>query len=127
MNTIEVDFDVYKALTLRRENEEVSFNDVLRDLLKLGAKPKSAYSGAAGDWVTKGVHFPAGTEFRATYKGKEHTGRVEGGALIVDGKRFGSPSAAAVAITKNPVNGWSFWECRYPGRSSWALITSLRK
>jgi len=130
MSTIEVDFDVYKALTLRRESEDVSYNDVLRELLKLGSaklKRASATTPAAGDWVTKGVHFPAGTEFRAKYKGNEYAGRVEGGALVVEGKRFDSPSAAAVDITKNPVNGWIFWECRLPGSSSWVLITSLRK
>ena len=33
MRNIEVDFDVYKALTLRRPSEGVSENDVLRELL----------------------------------------------------------------------------------------------
>lgn len=33
---IEVDFEVYRALWLRREREETTFNDVLRALLGLG-------------------------------------------------------------------------------------------
>lgn len=33
---IEVDFDVYRALWLRRKSEETTFNDVLRELLALG-------------------------------------------------------------------------------------------
>jgi hypothetical protein len=33
---IEVDFDVYRALWLRRTSEETTFNDVLRELLLIG-------------------------------------------------------------------------------------------
>jgi hypothetical protein len=132
MRTIEVDFDVFKALTTRRPTEAVSENDVLRQLLGL---PASAHrTGAAqpstpavGDWVPKGVRFPAGTEFRATYKGQTHLGRVEGGALVLGGKRFVSPSAAAMAITGGHVNGWRFWECRLPGQAGWRRLESLRQ
>jgi len=131
MRTIEIDFDVYKALTLRRENEEVSYNDVLRELLELGPvpapkEPPAASSRNGHPWVSKGVAFPHGTEFRSTYKGEEYRGRIENGALVVNGKRFNSPSAAAVSITGNPVNGWIFWECRMPGKSTWTTISSLR-
>lgn len=131
--TIEVDFDVYKAVTTRRQSEAVTENDVLRELLGLkpaqGQPPatQEVSSGTAGDWVAKGVRFPAGTDFRATHKGQTHVGRVQGGSLVVNGKGYESPSAAAVAITKNPVNGWRFWECRLPGKSSWQLIESLRR
>jgi len=131
MRTIEVDFDVFKALTLRRPSEDISENDVLRDLLglstKRGPSPPSGAVSAPGDWVTKGVRFPAGTEFRATYKGQTWLARVEGGALVRDGKRYDSPSAAAVSITDNPVNGWTFWECRLPGQAGWKIIKTLRK
>ena len=92
MNTIEVDFDVFKQLTVRRATEAVSYNDVIRELLGLGQDNARAKEDAIGqtsdDWVTKGVRFPAGTEFRASYKGQIHTGRVESGALAVNGKRF---------------------------------------
>lgn len=132
MNTIEVDFDVYKALTLRRAAEDVTYNDVLREVLELGSKksvassPDTALSGQ-GDWITKGVRFPVGTEFRAIYKGQTHYGKIEAGTLVVNGKRFDSPSAAAVAITGHPVNGWTFWECRLPGGSSWQMIKWRRR
>src|ERR671937_608590 len=99
MPTIDVDFDVFKALTLRRPTEDVSENDVLRQLLGLPARKHAGTQTAApqpGDWVTKGVRFPAGTEFRATYKGETHLGRVEGGALVLSGKRYDTPSAAAM-------------------------------
>lgn len=131
MRTIEVDFDVFKAITMRRASEEVTENDVLRQLLGLPAKRSAATASsppAAGDWVAKGVRFPAGTEFRATYKGQTHLARVEGGALVMGGKRFDSPSAAAMAITGNkPVNGWRFWEARLPGQAGWTPIAGLRK
>ncbi len=131
MNTIEVDFDVFKQLTVRRATESVSYNDVIRELLGLGqgkaAETKETNDPSPDDWVAKGVRFPAGTEFRARYKGQVRTGRIEGGALVVNGQRHGSPSAAAVAVTGSSVNGWRFWECRLPGKSTWQLIVSLRK
>jgi hypothetical protein len=131
MYTVEVDFDVYKQLTVRRPTEDVSYNDVIRALLGLGQPSATSPNEAAGpspqDWVSKGVRFPVGTEFRANYKGQSHTARVEAGALAVNGQCYDSPSAAAMAVTGNPVNGWRFWECRLPGRSSWQLIESLRR
>lgn len=131
MHTIEVDFDVFKQLTIRRTTEDVSYNDVIRELLGLGQDKAQTSKGetdiSPNDWIAKGVRFPTDTEFRATYKGQVRTGRVEGGALIVDGKRFESPSAAAVAITGSPVNGWRFWECRLPGKPSWQPIENLRR
>ena len=75
MRTIEVDFDVYKALTSRRPTEDVSENEVLRDILGLSPKRQRAASTVAtssdaNDWIVKGVRFPVGTEFRASYKGQ---------------------------------------------------------
>ena len=132
MRTIEVDFDVFKALTSRRASEDVTENDVLRGLLGLSSKPSPAAARAAniadaGDWIVKGIRFPNGTEFRANYKGQIWLGRVERGALVVNGQRFASPSAAAVSITKSPANGWTFWECRLPGQASWQIIKGLRR
>ncbi len=130
MRTIEVDFDVFKAITMRRAYEDVSENDVLRDLLGLPPRKGLSHSQASagpGDWVAKGVRFPAGTEFRATYKGQTYLARVEGGALLLNGKRFDSPSAAAISITGSPANGWHFWQCRLPGQASWQMIKALRK
>ena len=127
MHTIDVDFDVFKELTVRRESEDVSYNDVIRKLLGLGLGKAKATGSSPNDWVAKGVQFPADTEFRANYKGQVRTGRIEGGALTVGGKRYESPSAAAQAITGSIVNGWHFWECRLPGKSTWQLIASLRR
>ncbi len=130
MPTIEIDFDVFKAITNRRPSEETTENDVLREVFGLPPK-KRAYLNVlapeAGDWVTKGIRFPAGTEFRANYKGRTHLARVEGGGIVVEGKRYDTPSSAAMALTKSNVNGWRFWEARLPGQAGWKIIESLRR
>lgn len=131
MYTVDVDFEVYKRLTNLRDTEEVTYNDVIRQLLGLSSAKtepqKTKDVSTVGDWVVKGVRFPAGTEFRATYKGTLFQARVEAGALLLGVNRFTSPSAAAVSITKSPVNGWRFWECKLPGKATWQLIESLRR
>ena len=128
MPTIEVDFDVFKALTARRPSEDVSENAVLRELLRLPRQsvPPKADRPAPDDWVTKGVRLPAGTELRAVYKGQTYLARVASGALDLNGRRFDSPSAAAMSITHNAVNGWTFWQCRLPGQSRWTGLKELR-
>ena len=133
MATIDVDFDVFKALTMKRSSEEVTENDVLRELLGLPpTRPPHAplnppaQIGNESDWIVKGIRFPARTEFRAAYKGKTYLGQVENSALVLNGERFDTPSAAAMSITKNPVNGWTFWEARLPGQTSWQMLRALR-
>lgn len=130
MTSIEIDFEVYKALTARRGSEKITYNDVIRELLGLkhliNPHPSLFHSESDG-WVTKGVHFPSGTEFQARYKGKVFRGKAESGFLeLEDGSRYSTPSAAAGAITKYFVNGWTFWEYKFPGESHWKIIKSLR-
>jgi hypothetical protein len=131
--TLEVDFDVYKELFAKRANESVTENDVLRELLGLPHKPPTEPLPAPTDptspedWIVKNVRFPNGTDFRAKHKGQTFSGRVSGGALMVEGKAYDSPSAAAIAISGNSVNGWLFWECRFPGQASWQQIKGLRR
>lgn len=142
MERIEIDFEVFKALTARRASASVSYNDVLRELLRLPPplRPGSAGSGAGSPagpkahgadsrsrpWVSKNVSFPHGTKFRARYKGRVYEASVLDGALILNGRSFGSPSAAAFSITGNPVNGWIFWECQLPGKTDWRSISTMR-
>ena len=77
-------------------------------------------------WVVDGVAFPNGTKFRCKYKGYFYYAQVCDGALMINGKKFFSPSAAAVTITRNSVDGWLFWDCKLPGNSSWVNICALK-
>jgi predicted CopG family antitoxin len=133
-NTIEIDFDVFKTLTMHRDSEETTYNDVLRKLLKLPPKPKfggsseSEANSTISDsvaWVSKGVAFPSGTVFRRTYKGSLFTAKIEEGKFLLEGKKFDSLSSAAMSITKSNVDGWGFWECKRPGEA-WILAKALR-
>jgi len=129
--TVEVDFEVFKEITLRRESEDVTPNDVIREVLGLGPRKEEEdgedLKTGKSPWVVKGISFPHGTEFKASYKGKQHFGTVENGALVVNGIRHPSPSGAAVSITGNPVNGWRFWFCKLPGDEHWRSMDRVRK
>ena len=130
MHTIEIDFEVFKALTMKRSSEQVTYNDVLRDLLNLPPSKTEnvpVVRNAEGEgWRSKGVLFPNGTEFRARYKGETYTAKVEGGALVLNGKSHYSSSRAARSVTGKSVNGWFFWQARRPGDSDWRVIDSFR-
>jgi hypothetical protein len=130
MATIDVDFDVFKALTALRPTESTTYNDVLRQLLHLPAQRQQAKtpdsSSVLKPWIQGGVTFPHGTEFRATYKGSTYGARVENGSLIYDGAAVASPSEAAHKVTGTNVNGWRFWRCKRPGDAQWRPISTLR-
>jgi hypothetical protein len=124
---IEIDFDVHKAITARRKTESITPNDVLREMFKLPPKSTRSSSGSGDGVFYKGVHFPEGTQFRATYKGKTFRTEIRNGAYQDrDGVEYSSPSQAAFAFTKVSVNGWKFWECQRPGEAKWQVIDGLR-
>lgn len=78
-------------------------------------------------WVTEGISFPHGTDFRGKYKGYYYSAKVENGALVLKGRRFMSPSAAAFSITRNPfLDGWFFWEFKNSETTPWSSIYSLK-
>ena len=78
-------------------------------------------------WIVDGLAFPKGTEFRGKYKGYFYYGKVTSGALMMNGKEFLSPSAAALTITRSSVDGWLFWDCKPPGMSSWINIHTIKQ
>ncbi len=78
-------------------------------------------------WIVDGLAFPKGTEFRGQYKGHVYYGKVNSGALMMNGKEFLSPCAAAMTITRSAVDGWLFWDCKPPGVSSWIDIYTLKQ
>jgi len=130
MQTIEIDFEIFKEITARRKSEDTTPNDVLREVFNLEPRQKNSTTPKAQSekpWVAKGVEFPHGTEFRSLYKGQMYYARVDDGFLVLNGKNFSSPSPAAMSITNNSVDGWKFWECKLPGKENWQIIKSLRK
>jgi hypothetical protein len=129
MQTIEIDFDVFKEITVRRKNEGITENDVLRELFGLEPRkrPMTQKAQSGKPWVAKGVVFPHGTEFRSPYKGQMHRARVDDGCLVLNDKKFSSPSAAAIEVTKSSINGWIFWECKLPGKQNWQSINTMRE
>ena len=78
-------------------------------------------------WIIDGLAFPKGTEFRGKYKGYFYYGKVSNGALMMNGREFLSPCAAAMAITRSSIDGWLFWDCKTPGASSWINIHTLKQ
>lgn len=147
---IEVDFEVYKALTLLRRDEADSCNDVIRRLLMLAESVEQApdivdgirsFSGGGalakmflgneadqnGAWIGK-VFFPNGTQFRATYKGQTFRASVERERWVdQDGTVRRSPSEAAGAISGTNVNGWRFWYALRPQDQDWRRLDEFRK
>lgn len=128
MQTIEIDFDVFKEITVRRKNENITPNEVLRELFGLGPReePMAQKAQSGRPWVAKGVVFPHGTEFRGSHKGQMYYGKVDDGYFVLNDKKFSSPSPAAIEVTGTSVNGWRFWECKLPGRQNWQSINTLR-
>jgi hypothetical protein len=127
MTAIDVDFDVYKELTMRRQSENDTYNDVIRRLLKLGQAPISKLTTLSKGANFKGVMFPDGTQFRVTYKGRTYTAEIKNGVWVgADGETRASPSEAAVKITGNNVNGWRFWQCKRPSDLHWQVMDRLR-
>lgn len=125
METIEVDFEVWKMITARRTSKEVTENDVLRDLLGLEAAALSTDDGPG--WTWKGVNLPNGTELRAEFKGREYTAKITRNEWFQDGKVMSSPSQAAAYITDGGVNGWTFWQAKTPDRENWVTLDVIRE
>ena len=137
---INVDLDVFKALTSMIQSEGQDHNDVLREVLKLDspieAEPPStgvetlnalARLACAGQFYSRGLVLPDGTELRARYKGVQHLAFIRNGRWwSEDGREFSSPSAAASSITDTTVNGWRFWEGRLPGDKGWRRLDVIR-
>lgn len=159
---IEIDFDVFKALTAMRQSEADSYNAVLRRLLSLpvaqglGAlsgfsksdhgeptvlnalarnlpsanllPPQNALLQALGGAWFSNTHFPEGTQFRATYKGRTYLAEIRDGQWVgQDGRVRNSPSEAAGAISGTNVNGWKFWHAKRPGEPGWTRIDELKQ
>lgn len=126
MVALDVDFDVFKALTNRRATEDHTYNDVLRELLDLEINPPASPEKKVSGWSWKGVFLPNGTELRANFRGKLVTAKIENDQWVQDGKSYNSPSAAAYAVTNYGINGWWFWTAKRPNDASWSQLGTFR-
>jgi hypothetical protein len=136
--SIEIDFDVHKAIEMARQSFSETQNDVLRRLLKIGQATKppeiQPQEHDGRPWSGKGVVLPTGTRLRMEYNGRVHSGEINDGQWHVEGGVYGSPSAAAVGVAKNKaggsissLDGWLYWSAQFPRSSKWVPIASLRK
>lgn len=138
VKSIDIDLEVYKAIESRRQSFEESQNDILRRELRvrddegeLGQEaettaPSSDLRGR-GIFLSGGVVLPAGTELRLRYQGQERLAEVRNGRIWLNGTPFGTPSGAAMSVTKNHVNGWRLWQVRRPDDTEWLTLDSLRR
>lgn len=130
---IDIDFEVFKALTARRKHEGHSYNEVLRDLLSLPALESEGMeivpatpAGQRRSFESRDLSLPHGTQLRATYKGAAYSARIDDGRWIdQDGVEHRSPSAAARYITGNNVNGLRFWQGKRPNDQAWLNLDVL--
>jgi hypothetical protein len=69
-----------------------------------------------------------GTACLFTYAGRRYKGRIENGALVVDGidRQFGSLSAASRFITRTHRNGWNDWYFQ-DDKGGWLLADDWRR
>lgn len=69
-----------------------------------------------------------GTACRFTYSGRRYMGRIENGALAIEGvnQQFGSLSAASRFITRTHRNGWNDWHFQ-DEQGGWLLADDWRR
>ena len=72
-----------------------------------------ASAGTSNPFAQKGWLPPEGTVARFSYSGMQYSGRIEGGALVVNGwpEPFASFSAASRHLTATSRNGLNDWFC----------------
>lgn len=139
LQKIDIDWDIHRMI----EGERRGFNEpqyvALRRLLKLpeldAVTDISLMQEAEGVvWHEDGVSVPHGSLARMSYqRGRQvFEGRFLEGRLVVNGKSFDSLSAAANALAetkegkKTQLNGWNYWEARFPGETHWRSLKEMR-
>ncbi len=134
MPTIEIDWDVYKAISLYRNEDAQTVNDVLRfvfsEEIEQVREPRQRYwnprrqvaekAAAASQsnnanlpFVTGKALFADGTPFRLIYRGRVYNAIVRNGSLVLEGSKetFANLSRAAMKITGGQViSAWDRWD-----------------
>ncbi len=142
LRTIDIDWDIHKMIEAEREGFDEAPYLALRRLLGLadrGAKAPDKELGTQNSpseipWTEDLVVVPHGSKARMLYDyGKQKfEGEFLDGLLIVGGKAYKSLSPAAndLAVTRNgsktSLNGWKYWEVKFPGQETWLRLEDLR-
>lgn len=129
MKSIETNSDLLSEPVFQQSSKDAYQNEVFESSEKLGSVKQQSAKNSSGcvSWVVESVVFPDGTEFRGKYKGYFYYGKVRNGTLTLDEKEFISPCEAALTITRSPIDGWLFWDCKLPGQGSWMNISEFKK
>lgn len=136
MREINIDIDIHKVIENGRDSFDETPNTVLRRLLGLdetGRMTKSVIKSERPWCGKRNVTLPHGTHVRMTYNGVLTSGEIVDGKWLVNGKLFGSPSAAAsnAAVTrkggKTSIDGWRYWYAKRPGDENWVALSVLYK
>lgn len=86
---------------------------------------RTSFGGTGLAQLIQAGALPATGELVARYKQSEYRATWSGdGSISLDGRTYAAPSAAAVAITQNPVNGWRFWSVERDGERR--LLADIR-
>lgn len=142
--SIDIDFEVHKAIELERRSFDETPNAVLRRMLSIdttttgqSASVAVIPDGEGRPWVGKGkstgLILPHGTDLQMDYNGQRFTGRVDNGFLVLEGRRFTSPSGAADELCrtrdgrKTSLNGKELIQVRLPGEAGWVLLKEYEK
>ena len=149
LRQIEIDFDIHQMIELERKGFDEPPYVALRRLLKLSggdsSQALSQKNEAAGSmtkiednglpFYADGVLIPHGSLARMKYaRGTQiYEGQFLNGKLVVNGVSYPalSPAASALGITKSGsttnLDGWLYWEAKFPGESSWKKLFDLRE
>jgi len=133
MEKIDIDWDIHKLIEAERRGFDEPPYLALRRLLNLPENENKPVIAETGDpWKEQRVTVPHGADARMIYRGKTYEGRFLNGQLHTGGRAFErlSPAAHFVATTKSgkkpSLNGWNYWEVRFPGDTDWRSLKTMR-
>ena len=132
-HTISIDFDVFKVIQTNRRGFEETENEVLRRLLDLSPTPQVSSGRNSQNWERNGAILPHRTKIFLDHQGVRASGEIRNGIWVVEGKKYSTPSQAAISIVEQKrgekvrgLNGWMCWSVKRPGDSARIPLDSLR-
>ena len=126
MTQIRIDLDVYKAIQQRLQSFNDTPNQVLRRIFELEVAEERPSTPQGEGLYVKEVFLKNGLKMRKRFKGRTLEATVEGNSILYDGRKFNSPSGAAVYATGTSINGWRFWEYFDDNSGMWRSLSALR-